>query len=264
MARKILNGLDLANQKIVNVADPSASLDVVNLQTLQNFIRGIAAIKEAVRVASTTTINIASPGATIDGVTMVSGDRVLEKDNTTQASRGIYVWNGAAVPMTRANDADTNSELKPGTMVFVTEGTVNGDKAFAVISDVTIVIGTTAQTWSQFGGGTTYTASNGVQLVGSDFRGQVVASGGVLVGASGFSIDTAIVSRKISGSIGNGSLTVIPVTHSFGTKDVVVELRENATDAVVDTDWVSTDVNTVTFTFAVAPTASQYRFTVMG
>jgi hypothetical protein len=264
MAKKILNGLDLAGQRIINVGDPSVGTDAVNLQTAQNLARGLSATKLAVRAASTANITVASPGASIDGVTLVAGDRILLKDQTTTSQNGIYVWNGAAVAATRALDADAGSELQPGTNVFVTEGTVNADRQYLITSDVVIVVGTTAMTWTQFGGGNTYTGSNGVVLSGSDFRGVVAPAGGLTVGASGFSIDTSVVSRKISGSMGNGSLTVIGVPHNLGTLDVDVTLREIATNAGVETDWVATDVNTVTFTFATAPTTSSIRWTIQG
>ena len=113
---KFMNGIDLNSQKITNLADPSSATDAVNLQYMQAFVKGLQ-FKQSVRVASTTAITIASPGASIDGVTMSVGDRVLEKDNGTASARGIYVWNGAAVPMTRATDADGGTELSPGTAV---------------------------------------------------------------------------------------------------------------------------------------------------
>jgi hypothetical protein len=263
MPRKILNGLDLSNQRIQNVADPSSATDAANRQYVDNLARGLI-IKDAVRVASTANITIATPGATIDGVTMATNDRVLLKDQSTPNQNGIYLWNGAAVAMTRALDADDGTEMRPGTTVFAREGSTNADKQFVITSDAAITIGTTAMTWTQFGGGTTYTGSNGVQLVGSDFRGVVAGSGGLTVGAGGFAIDTSVVTRKISGTMGNGSLTVIAVTHSLGTKDVDVTIRQTADDAAVETDWVATDTNTVTFTFASAPASNALRWTIMG
>lgn len=263
MPRRFLNGIDLSNQRIINVGDPSNPTDAVNRQFVENTLRGLS-IKEAVRVASTANITVATPGATIDGVTMVSGDRVLLKDQTTQSQNGIYVWNGAATAMTRSLDADDGTEIRSGVSVFVREGTVNADRQYVMTSDVTITIGTTAQTWTQFGGGTTYTGSNGVQLVGNDFRGVVAPSGGLTVGASGFAIDTSIVTRKVSGTMGNGSLTSITINHGLNTQDVDVTIRQTSNNEVVDTDWVALDNNQITFTFAVAPASNSIRWTVMG
>ena len=260
---KFSNGIDLQNQKAVNLADPSAATDAVNLQYVQNLLRGLV-IKDAVRVASTTAITIASPGATIDGVTMVSGDRVLEKDNGTASARGIYVWNGAATPMTRALDADTGTELQPGTIVFITEGTVNAEKSFAITSDAAITIGTTAMTWGQFGGGSAYSAGNGINITSNVIAAVAAAGGGLVVSGSGIGIDTSLVARKVSANIGNGSSTSITVNHALGTKDVIWAIRLVADDSYVIPDAVSTDTNNITFTFAVAPGSNAYRATILG
>lgn len=258
---KVLNGLDLANQRITSLGDPSGATDAANKQYVDNVARGLY-WKNPVRAASTGNVSLSSPGSSMDGVTLAANDRVLLKNQTAAAENGIYVWTASASALTRALDADTGSELNPGTAVTVTEGTTNADRVFMVISDAAVTVGTTATTWAQFGGGQTYTASNGVQLSGSNFSGVVAAGGGLTVGAAGFSIDTSVVTRKASGALGNGSLTTIAVTHSLGTQDVEVSLRDASTNAFVLTDWVATDVNTVTFSFATAPASGAYRWTV--
>lgn len=101
-----------------------------------------------VRAASTVAINLAAPGANIDGVAMVAGDQFLEKDNGTGASRGIYVWNGAAVPATRAPEADAGTELKPGILIEVTEGATNADTLWTLSTDGAVTVGVTALTFS--------------------------------------------------------------------------------------------------------------------
>jgi len=47
---------------------------------------------------------VSAPGASINGVPMVAGARVLLTAQTTGAENGIWVWNGAAVAMTRPAD----------------------------------------------------------------------------------------------------------------------------------------------------------------
>lgn len=260
---KVLNGLDLASQRITSLGDPSGATDAANKQYVDNVARGLY-WKQPVRVASTGNVSVSAPGTTLDGVTLATNDRVLLKNQTAGAENGIYVWTGGATALTRAADADSGSEINPGTAVTVTEGTANADKVFMVISDAAVTIGTTSTTWAVFGGGTTYTASNGVQLSGSNFSGVAAAGGGLTVGAAGFAIDTSVVTRKVSGTLGNGSLTTIAVTHSLGTQDVQVGLRDASSNAFVLTDWVATDVNTVTFSFAVAPASGAYRWTIEG
>lgn len=260
---KVMNGLDLQSQKVVNLADPSAATDAANKQYVDNVARGLM-WKAPVRAASTTNVNTASPGATIDGVTLAANDRVLLKDQTTASQNGLWVWSGAAAALTRAADADTAGELAPGTAVTVTEGTVNGDKAFLIVSDAAITIGTTGQTWGQLGGGTAYTGGNGISVAGATISAVAAAGGGVQVVAGGIQLDASIAARKASANVGNGSATAIAVAHNLGTQDVAVSLRETSSQAAVLVDWVATDVNTVTLSFAAAPASNAYRVTVIG
>ncbi|MBA9071851.1 hypothetical protein FHR71_005644 [Methylobacterium sp. RAS18] len=263
MSKKVGNGLDLQNQRIVALGDPSAATDAANKQYVDNIARGLS-WKAPVRAASTANTSLAAPGATIDGVTLAPGDRILLKNQAAGAENGIYTWTGAAAALTRTADADSGSELNPGTAVTVTEGTVNADRVFVIISDAAVTIGTTATTWGQLGGGASYTASNGVQLAGANFSGVAAPAGGLTVGATGFSIDASVVARKVSGNMGNGSATSIAVTHNLGTKDVHVSVRLNSTDEEWIVDWIATDTNTVTFSFPSAPAANAYRYAIFG
>ena len=260
---KVMNGLDLQSQKVVNLADPSASTDAANKQYVDNVARGLM-WKAPVRAASTTNVSTAAPGATIDGVALAANDRVLLKDQTTPAQNGLWVWNGATAAMTRTADADATGELAPGTAVSVTEGSVNGDKVWMITSDAAITVGTTAQTWGPLGGGTTYTAGNGIAIAAGVVSAVAAASGGVQVVAGGIQLDPSVAARKFSANIGNGSSTAIAVTHNLATQDVAVTVREAASQAGVLVDWVATDVNTVTLNFAVAPASNAYRTTVIG
>lgn len=258
---KIMNGLDLQSQKIVSLADPTANTDAVNKQYVDNVARGLQ-WKAPVRAASTTNVTLASPGATIDGVALAGNDRVLLKNQTTASENGIYVWTAAGSALTRAIDADNGGELAPGSSLSVTEGTVNADKVFMIISDAAITIGTTSQTWGQLSGGTTYSGGNGISVAGSVITAVAAASGGLSVVAGGIQLDNSVATRKFSANIGNGSATSIAVSHNLGTQDIILAVRDTATNAGVLVDWVATDTNTVTLTFAVAPASNAYRATV--
>lgn len=65
-------------------------------------------------------------------------------------------------------------------------------------------------------------------------------------------------------SIGDNASTSIVVTHSLGTKDITVSVRDTTTDAHVMCDVDSTSTTTATFTFTVAPTTDQYRVVIQG
>ena len=262
---KIMNGLDLQSQRIQNVADPSSATDAVTKQYADNLARG-AKWKDPVRVATTANGTLATAfanGQTVDGVTLATADRILLKNQSTGADNGIYVVAASGAP-TRAVDADSTGDLAPGVAVYVTEGTANGDKSFAITSDAAVTIGTTSTTWGQLGGGTSYSAGNGLTLASTTFSVNPASGGGISVSGSGVAVDTSVVARKYSANVGNGSSTSIAITHSLGTKDVVVSLRLNADDSMVITDWVATDTNTVTLTFASAPASNAYRVTVIG
>jgi|688.fasta_scaffold35593_8 hypothetical protein len=72
------------------------------------------------------------------------------------------------------------------------------------------------------------------------------------------------ITRKHSSNIGNGSSTQFSITHNLNTRDVSVQVYDNATFDTVDVDVVRTDVNTVTLTFSTAPSTNSYRVLVVG
>lgn len=71
---KAVNGIDLANQKITNLADGTNPADAVTKAQLDAVLRGLD-WKNSVKVATTGNITL-SGTQTIDGVATVAGDRV--------------------------------------------------------------------------------------------------------------------------------------------------------------------------------------------
>lgn len=90
------------------------------------------------------------------------------------------------------------------------------------------------------------------------------SNSGLTLTASGLKVNSTFVPGKFATSIGNGTLTVIPVTHSLGTLDVLVQLYDNSTFAQVEADVVHTSTSVITLNFTVAPTTNQYRVVVLG
>jgi hypothetical protein len=93
---------------------------------------------------------------------------------------------------------------------------------------------------------------------------KVIAGAGISTAGNSVAIDTSVVVRKFAQSIGNGSLTAIPVTHGLGTLDVQVQVYDNATFETVECDTVRTSTTVVTLTFATAPATNAYRVLVQG
>jgi len=156
--------LNSLQEEVANVIEGQGiTLDVGDKtqlkQAIERMVKG-GDYKASVRVASTAAINLAAPGANIDGVAMVAGDRFLEKDNATLANRGIYIWNGAAVAATRALDADTGAEFNGGAIIPVEEGTVNADTNWQVTNNGTVTIGVTGLTFQKVGASTVITAAS--------------------------------------------------------------------------------------------------------
>jgi hypothetical protein len=71
-------------------------------------------------------------------------------------------------------------------------------------------------------------------------------------------------SAKFTATIGDGTTTAIAVTHSLGTQDVIVQVRDATTNATVECDVVQTSTTVTTLTFNVAPAASAYKVVIIG
>lgn len=251
--------INVNSRKITGLATPVSGTDAANKQYVDDAVAGFS-WKESARVRVDTNVTTTSPGASLDGVTMATNDRVLLTGQSTGSQNGLWIWNGAASAMTRPTDFDSDADAS-GAAIMITEGT-SASQQWVLTTDSPITIGTTSLTWVQFGGGASYTAGNGLTLTSTDFN--VGAGTGISVGADTVSIDTAVVVRKYAVTVGNGALTSIPITHSLGTKDVTYSVRQVSDDAFVDCDAVATDTNTLTLTFAVAPTTNSLRVTVHG
>lgn len=146
------SSLSANNQLVTNLAAPSAGSDAATKAYVDNVAVGLD-FKASARAGATSNVTIASPGATIDGVTLVAGDRVLLGGQSTASQNGLYVWNGAATPMTRTTDADSNAEVTSGMYVWVSEGTANGGKSYVLTTPDPIILGTTPLTFVLFSGG---------------------------------------------------------------------------------------------------------------
>jgi hypothetical protein len=95
-------------------------------------VRLLAGDKEPVRAA--TTANIALSGLlTIDGVTLVAGNRVLVKDQTDATQNGIYV--SSAGTWRRAPDAASSRTLIAGMKVAVQEGSIAAGQVWNLVTN---------------------------------------------------------------------------------------------------------------------------------
>lgn len=101
-------------------------------------------IKQSVRAATTANINLVGLQV-VDGVSLNTGDRVLVKDQIAAKDNGPYVV--AVGAWVRAKDADNSTKVTPNLTVAVEVGATQADTIWQLVTDGTIVVGTTALTF---------------------------------------------------------------------------------------------------------------------
>jgi hypothetical protein len=263
MARKFYTDADFQGvSRPINLPSPQSAGDAVPKSYVDSAVEGLA-WKDSCRVATQGNLSLATPGASIDGVTLASQDRILVRAQTNGAENGIYVWNGAAAAMTRALDASTFDELEQAT-TSVEEGTSAGVSYRQTTVNGTI--GTTAVVWITFGvatpaasettSGTAEIATQGETDAGTDDSRIVTPA--KLANWSGRI-------KRYAANIGDGSATSFTVTHSLNTRDVQVTVFPNSGQYDnVEVDVQRPSVNAVTLVFATAPAVNAFRAVVIG
>lgn len=209
--------LSLGTHRITNVVDPLVSTDAATKAYVDSVATGLK-IKTACRVASTTNLTLSGLIA-VDGVTVSVGDRVLIKDQTSQAQNGIYV--AASGAWSRATDADTWDELV-GATTFISAGSTQANTTWACNVTAGGTLGTTAVTFVLFGASTSYTAGTGLTLIGSQFALATPVS--VANGGSGVATLTGIIK-------GNGASAFTAATGADVVSLIGVTAVQNATTA---------------------------------
>ena len=263
MARAVLTDLDFnSTSRILNLPAPTLDGHAANKAYVDSAVEGLA-WKDSVRVSTQANVNLASPGATIDGVTMATNDRVLVRSQTTQTENGLYIWNGAATPMTRSPDASTFPELEQA-VVTVEEGTSAG--ATFRQTAVNGTIGSTNILWTSFG--TSAPAASEATAGIIEIATQAETDAGTADNLALTPLKLANWSgrpRKFQQTIGDGSATQYVVTHNLNTRDVQATVYRNsgAFDEVI-TDVEYTTVNSVTIRFASAPASNAFRVVIDG
>jgi hypothetical protein len=121
--------------------------------------------KNAVRAASTGNVADLAAVTVIDGITLVDGDRVLLKNQTTPSANGIYTYTLSTTTLARSSDMNAAGEFMSAT-VFVSEGSANADSGWTQTAEVTTV-GSDAVVWYQFSGASTYTWGTGLGNTGN-------------------------------------------------------------------------------------------------
>jgi hypothetical protein len=173
-------------------------------------------IAECASTANVTISSALEAGDVIDGVTLVAGDRVLLKDQSTATENGLYiaVASGAA---SRDPEHDTIAELSGG-MVVVNQGTANDNKIFLCTTDTDATLGSTSITY------TTITPQN-VGTVTSITAGTGL-SGGAITASGTIAIDTATtVDKTTAQTLTNKTLTSPKINEDVAVTSTATELN---------------------------------------
>lgn len=258
--------LSINSHKLTNVTDPTSAQDAATKAYVDGVAQGVTWKKSVVNAttAALPTYNHAGTGVgatltkstngafpAIDGITNALLDRILIKDEAggnakyngiytlTQLGDGSNPW-----ILTRATDFDANAEIG-GTAVLVESGTVNISQGWIVSSEGPYTIETTAIAFTQFTGLADITPGTGLAKTGN-------------------TLSLSPTPTYKYSSAANPASTTWTVTHSLATTAIVAMLRTTSSGQVVEADMVVTDANTLTITFAVAPTANSLTIVVIG
>ena len=271
---------NIAVSQVTVSADPSQALQVATKQYVDNIASGINA-HDAVIAATTAALtatynnNTTGIGATltnsgtqaalvIDNVSVLSGDRVLVKNQSTNLQNGIYTVTTVGTGstnwvLTRASDYDqsTPGEVAAGDMVYVVAPAAqfsvtptNQSTSWIQNTPGVIAIGTSSITFSQGSGSGSTTAGAGISVSGNQVS---VALGSAFdntsgTGTSGLSLSGNTLQVRLSSS---GGLTSSTAGLAINTPGTGLTLSGNAiTFSTGTTTQTATGVSGGSYTYA--------------
>lgn len=153
------NGISANSKRITAVGEPQAATDAATMAYVNSKIQGLS-VKSSVDTTTTANVDLANDlavGATVSGVTLAAGDRILVMGQTDATQNGIYV---AGSPATRSADFGTGAATG-GAFVF------SEDTGAGFLSASDGVVGTDAITFSQFNGAASFITGDALQRNGN-------------------------------------------------------------------------------------------------
>lgn len=210
LAREIVTEAVIANAAAIVDLQKRLAQAEVNIDVASSGLD----IKASVRVATTANLTasfannvLTNTGTlaalTIDTVALTLNDRVLVWNQTSALQNGIYTVTAVgsasvAWSLTRASDANTSALVVKGMFCFVSEGSANKNKGFALITSGTIALNTTTLTFTQVSA-----------------AGQLIGGSGLVNSGQALDVVTASSSRisVLPDSIDLATTGVIPATY---------------------------------------------------
>jgi hypothetical protein len=199
IATQAASNVAITGGTITGMPSPSSGTDVTTKTYVDDLVAGLKT-RIITRVATTANINLSTDlenGDTLDGITLVTGNKILVKDQTNQTQNGIYIVpaSGAA---SRDPDFDTVAELA-GQLVIVQEGSTNADKIYLCTTDNSGSIGSVNITFSQ---------------VQPSFTGTVTSVAVADAGSSEISVSGSPITTSGTITLGVNSIDVTKITNA--------------------------------------------------
>jgi len=209
--------------------------------------------KQTARVITTAnvTLNGGAP-ATVDGTSLALANRVLVTAQTTGTENGIYevtvVGSGSNGTWVRTEDANATGDIKGGTIIMITEGTVYADTQWKLTTDNPITIGSTALTFARNGNAAFgVVAVSGQSDLVSDQIGDTLTmvAGTNLALTTNASTDTLTVTPSLTPALTTATFTntttndtiLLTTTEDSSTAAPVITMKRNSTSPA-DADYL--------------------------
>lgn len=196
----------MGGNQLTNLGAPSASSDAATKGYVDSVAEGL---KPKAAVVAATTADITLSGEqTIDGIALVTGDRVLVKDQTDAEDNGIYIVDSSTWSRSPDFDSLTPIDEINGAMVAVQEGTTNAGKVF-VQSGVVTTLGTDPIDFIYFNSSASLVGGDGITVSGSNISVDQDGEGLTFVANQlALELDGSTLSKSSSGlKVATGGIT---------------------------------------------------------
>ena len=240
---------DITANKVIITGTPTSATDAVTKGYVDGLKQGLD-VKDSVKLATTVNIALDNTTTAVDGVSIVTGDRILVKNQDTGSQNGVYVASTTGA-WSRAEDF-VQGKVSAGAFFFVEAGNLNGNNGFTLTTDDPISIGNTALTFTQFSGAGQVIDGDGINKNGNTLS--VNVGTGIVIETDAVSIDKTVVVRKVIGTIPAASTgTQFDIGHNLNNAYPVVQVFRASNGTLVETDVESVDANTTKIRVATAP-----------